>query len=82
MQGRLPELVLRRQVQADFMPIFASEVNALNGQQPLPGTAIGARGWIIPSELSALLQKVRAGDTHYLWNVWAAIGIEIWSRRI
>ena len=82
MQGRLPEAVIRRQVQADFMPIFASEVGALNGQEPFPGAAIGARGWIIPSELYVLLRKIRAGDTHYLWNVWAAVGIEIWNRRI
>ena len=82
MQGRLPEPVIRRQVQTDFMPVFASEVDAWNGRELSSGAAIAAGGWVIPFELSSLLQKARAGQTYYWWNLWAAIGIEIWYRRI
>jgi asparagine synthase (glutamine-hydrolysing) len=82
MQGRLPESVIRRQVQTDFTPVFASEVDALDEREPSSGAAIAARGWVIPFELSSLLQKARAGHTYYWWNLWAAIGIEIWYRRI
>ena len=82
LQGRLPEPVIRRRVQPDFMPVFTSELDALDGQEPFSGAAIAGRGWILPSELSSSLQRARAGDSHDLWNLWAAIGIEIWYRRI
>ena len=78
MQGRLPEPVIRRRVQADFTPVFASTVNAMDGQEPFSGAAITERGWILPSELSSSLQKARAGDSDHLWTLWAAFGIEIW----
>ena len=81
MQGRLPEPVMRRRVQTDFMPIFTSELDALNGQESFFGDAIAKRGWILTSELSSLLQKARAGNLDDLWILWAAIGIEIWHRR-
>jgi asparagine synthase (glutamine-hydrolysing) len=81
MQGRLPESVIRRRVQTDFMPLFASELDALDGQEPFSDAAIAKRGWILPSELSSLLRKARAGDLDDLWILWAAIGIEIWYRR-
>lgn len=82
LQGRLPEPVIRRRVQTDFMPVFTSELDALDGQEPFSGAAVAERGWIVPSELSSSLQKARAGDSDDLWNLWAAIGIEIWYRRI
>ena len=82
LQGRLPESVIRRRVQPDFMPVFTSELDALDGQEPFSGAAIAERGWILPSELSSSLQRARAGDSHDLWNLWAAIGMEIWYRRI
>ena len=81
MQSRLPETVIRRRVQTDFMPLFTSELDALDGQEPFSDAAIAKRGWILPSELSSLLRKARAGDLDDLWILWAAIGIEIWYRR-
>ena len=81
LRGSLPESVIGRRVQADFTPVFTSAVGALDGQDPFPGSAIMARGWIIPFELSSCLQKARAGDLDDLWKLWAAIGIEIWCRR-
>lgn len=83
LQGRLPEPVIRRRVQTDFTPVFTSELGALDGREPFSGAAaIAERGWILPSELSPSLQKARAGDSEDLWELWAAIGIEIWYHRI
>lgn len=81
MAGRLPERVIQRRVQPDFMPVFTRELAALNGQEPFSDAAIAKRGWILSSELSSSLQKARAGDTHDLWSLWAAVGIETWYRR-
>jgi len=81
LQGRLPESVIGRRGQADFSPVFTGAVDALDGQDPFPGSAIMARGWIIPFELSSFLQNARAGNLDDLWKLWAAIGIEIWCRR-
>lgn len=81
LQGRLPEAVIRRRVQPDFMPVFTRELAALNGQEPFSNTAIAERGWILPSKLSSSLQSARAGDSYDLWSLWAAIGIEIWYRQ-
>ena len=81
LQGRLPESVIGRRIQADFMPVFTGAVGAVDGQDPFPGSAIMARGWINPCELTSFLQKARAGDWHDLWKLWAAIGIEIWCRK-
>jgi len=83
LQGRLPEPVIRRRVQTDFTPVFTSELGALEGRETFSGAAaIAERGWILPSELSPSLQKARAGDSEDLWELWAAIGIEIWYHRI
>ena len=82
LRGRLPEMVIQRRVQADFMPVFARELAALNGKDPFPDAAIAERGWILPSELSSALQRARSGDLQDLWRLWAAIGIEIWYSRM
>jgi asparagine synthase (glutamine-hydrolysing) len=79
LQGHLPELVIRRRVQTDFMPVFRGQLDALDGQEPF--SAIAERGWILSSELSLSLQRTRQGNLDDLWNLWAAIGIEIWYRR-
>lgn len=81
MQGRLPERVLQRRAQPDFMPLFTRELAALDGQEPFAGAAITELGWILPSELSSSLERARAGDLQDLWSLWAAIGIEIWCRQ-
>jgi asparagine synthase (glutamine-hydrolysing) len=82
LQGRLPELVIRRRVQAEFTPAFRGAVDALNGHEDFSAFAIADRGWIIPSQLSASLQRARAGEPFEMWVLWAAIGIEIWHYRM
>jgi asparagine synthase (glutamine-hydrolysing) len=82
LQGRLPEPVIRRRVQAEFTPAFNGAMGALNGHEPFSGSAIAERGWIVPSELSTSLQKARSGESLDTSAVWAAIGIEIWYHRM
>jgi asparagine synthase (glutamine-hydrolysing) len=82
MQGRLPEPVIRRRIQAEFTPVFRGAVDALEGEGPFACAAITERGWIIPSELSSSLRKFRAGESLNVWSLWASIGIEIWYSSI
>ena len=81
MKGRLPESAIQRRVQPDFMPLFTRELAALDGREPFVDAAIAERGWILPSELSSSLKSARAGNSHDLWSLWAAIGIETWYRQ-
>jgi asparagine synthase (glutamine-hydrolysing) len=82
LQGRLPDPVIRRRVPAEFTLTFTATLGALDGQGPFCAAAIAERGWIIPSELSAFLQKARAGESFDLWATWAPIGLEIWHHRM
>ena len=82
LRGSLPEPVIRRRVQAEFTPVSRGAVSALNGHEHFSAYAIAGRGWIIPSELSASVQKALAGEPFQPWVLWAAIGIEIWHYRM
>ena len=80
MQGRLPESVIRRRIQAEFTPVFMRAVETLDGEGSLIA-AIANLGWIIPSELFSSIQRFRAGESLNVWRLWAPIGMEIWCQQ-
>ena len=78
LSSHLPRSVIERTVQTDFTPVFTRAFCALDGQNTFSFSTIGAKGWIVPEELSFSMQKARAGNADDLWRLWAAVGIEIW----
>ncbi|HEY3616057.1 MAG TPA: asparagine synthase C-terminal domain-containing protein, partial [Candidatus Sulfotelmatobacter sp.] len=82
LQGRLPESVIRRRIQAEFTPIVRRAVDTFDAQGSLTCAAIAERGWIIPSELFSSIQKFRAGESLNVWRLWAPIGMEIWCHQM
>ena len=81
LQGRLPESVIRRRIQAEFTPVFKEAVDTIDAQGSFTCAEIEKRGWIIPSELFSCIQRFRAGESLNTWRLWAPIGMEIWCQR-
>jgi asparagine synthase (glutamine-hydrolysing) len=81
LQGRLPESVIRRRIQAEFTPVFKQAVDTIDAQGRFTCAEIEERGWIIPSELFSSIQKFRAGESLNVWRLWAPIGMEIWCQQ-
>jgi asparagine synthase (glutamine-hydrolysing) len=81
LQGRLPQSVIQRRVQADFTPIFTGAMCSMDGQSLFTTAAIVAQGWILPDELASSLKEARAGEWKDLWKFWAAVGIDVWYNK-
>ena len=78
LKGRLPECVIRRRIQSEFTPVIRKTFDTTDFQGCLCCAAIEERGWIIASKQVSCVEKFRAGESLNVWELWAAIGMEIW----
>ena len=76
LQGRLPESVIRRRVQADFTPTFTAAVRALDGKTPF----WAAQSWRGAGLLHASYLPLYRKLVPEIWMICGSCGLPLGSR--
>ena len=80
MAGRLPQTVLRRQVQAEFSACFWSALEDVAADGILEAPALRQFGWLDADRVGSYYRRRHEGDGHSPWLFWHCAGMELWAR--
>jgi asparagine synthase (glutamine-hydrolysing) len=87
MRGMLPEVVRRREIQADFSDLFARALEELGGERAFDDLAIAEAGWVSAPEARVMWRRMverrSRGDLTYIrdaWPLWVIVAVELWYR--
>jgi asparagine synthase (glutamine-hydrolysing) len=87
MRGMLPEVVRRREIQADFSDLFALALEELGGERAFDDLAIAEVGWVSAPEARVMWRRMverrSRDDLTYIrdaWPLWVIVAVELWYR--